>query len=1031
MVAPFPANILGVKVELLVNATWTDISTYVYQRNPIQITGIGRADEQSTIQAAQATLTLNNRDGRFSPINTSGAYYPYITRNTQLRISVNSESSTFVTYSGYRFWGEVSEWPPAFDSTGTDVYANITVSGIVRRLSQNTVTIGSPYYRYNMISLTGSSAPHAYWAMEDGSGSTAWVAALPGESNGTFSGGPPSFGAVSNFQGSDAICQLNASISTFTVPSGGTPTNNVTRYLLYVPTGGDSASGTSDWCISETDSSGTVAKLEVYLNFNGTLTIDGRNSGGTILFTGTTTGNYQGVAILVSAELTPSGSNIAWALRVIKPGASSITESVTGTYSTSSTIAAVSKVLINRAGVLYSTAVGHLYVDYQVPSLTSAQYPLNGYIGEYAMDRFTRLCSELGIASETIGTNTSTATMGPQVDDTIMNVLQLIENTDCGLLYESRDQFGLGYRSLASMQSQSAALVVSFTSATLAGSMTPTYDDQMARNNVSVSNYDGFTVNAILTVGVMSVQAPPNGIGPGYNYSRNVSTSLDSQISGIANWLLLQGTVSQERYPTVQFDLSRSQVASFFSSIPSMRIGDYLQITNPPSFLVNTTIQQLVFGWSETINALTWTITFNTVPEIPYSSGYSPGTVVSNQVIGSPVSGNTSASTSNIEGLIQNAILQSEMLGQAIVSLSPDSQLVTISSTAPATPNNGDIWINSTTGLISQWESGAWQPTTFNATDVIQAGTIISSLIQAGTIVASNIAANTITGSNIAANTISAGELVSGIVVAGIVNATTITGAQFIATGTSESYMAYSGTPTTGNLLVSISGVSGTDAYSNSFPQGLQVVGSLVLGTTSGSSPSASPIGTTIWSDAVGVPAFTSPNGTIGRMVASTGQNAAGSSNATSSMNYLTPAYVIEANDTIQFTAYRISCGGHGTMGSTSVALKFQIFTFNTVMGLTQTGPDLATSNGFHWHCIAQIVFGSGGSSAAATLSGFFTWTTSVAGSSSKSYAFDLQSTSGLDCTSTTNIGFQAGWVATTGSPSIVCTNSIVERLGI
>jgi hypothetical protein len=817
MVTTFPAHILGIKVEILVNLTWTDVSTYVYQRDSIQISGVGRADEQGNISASQVTLTFNNQDGRFSPLNNLGAYYPYITRNTQIRISINAESANLTTYSGYRFWGEISEWPLSVDASQHDIFATITASGIWRRLSQYQVSIGSPYTRYHSIYLTGSSVPQGYWTMEDGSGSTAFVAALPGESNGVFTVATPSFGASSTFPGTDAICQLNGAVCTFTVPSGGTATNNVTRYLLAVPAGGDTASGTSNWNLSETDSAGTVAKLEVYLNYNGTLTIDGRNSGGTIVFTSTGTFNYQGSSIIVSVELTPSGGNIAWALRTVIVGTAAYKEQLTGTL-TSATIGAVSKVVISRAGALFSTAVGHLMVNYQVPSMLTEEYPLNGYIGEYAMDRFTRLCTEQGIGYETIGTNTTTAKMGPQVDDTITNILQSVESTDCGLLSESRDQFGLTYRSLVSMQSQTAALIASYTAATLAGSLTPIYDDQWARNNVSVSNYDGYTVQAILSVGIMSVQAPPNGLGPGYVYSRAVNAQLDSQISGIANWLLTVGTVSQERYPTVTFDLSRSEVVSLFSSVPSMRIGDYLQITTPPSFFVPTTIQQLVFGWTETINAFNWTITFNTVPEIPYSAGYSPGTVVSNQVTGSPVSGNTSAGASVIEGLIQNAILNSGMLGQAITSLSPDSQLVTISTTGPTSPNNGDIWINSTTGLISQWESGAWVPTTFNATDVIQVGTITSALIQANTIVASNIAANTITAAN----------LISGIVVATIVDGTVITGAQLVANDTTGDVLVYAGPPSVGNMIGSWSANAGNDAAiagggGNNYPQGLMV----------------------------------------------------------------------------------------------------------------------------------------------------------------------------------------------------------------
>ena len=173
--ATFPGtgNSLGVKVELLsiVSAgVWTDISQYVLWRNNVQITGVGRADWTSTLQAAQLTLSLRN-DGRFTPKLAAGAYFPNITRNTQIRVSVNATSVTSVAYSGFRFWGEVSEWPPQWDASGREVHCDITASGIWRRMSQLATTLGSAFTRYNSITLTGTSQPRAYWPMEDGTGS--------------------------------------------------------------------------------------------------------------------------------------------------------------------------------------------------------------------------------------------------------------------------------------------------------------------------------------------------------------------------------------------------------------------------------------------------------------------------------------------------------------------------------------------------------------------------------------------------------------------------------------------------------------------------------------------------------------------------------------------------------------------------------------------------------------------------------------------------------------------------------------------
>jgi hypothetical protein len=59
----------------------------------------------------------------------------------------------------------------------------------------------------------------------------------------------------------------------------------------------------------------------VYLNASGTLLVQLRNSGGTVVASGTTTTNVKGVPVLASCELTPSGGNVAFAFRIITPGA--------------------------------------------------------------------------------------------------------------------------------------------------------------------------------------------------------------------------------------------------------------------------------------------------------------------------------------------------------------------------------------------------------------------------------------------------------------------------------------------------------------------------------------------------------------------------------------------------------------------------------------------------------------------------------------------------------------------------------------
>ena len=942
--ATFPgagSNSLGVKVELLLNSVWTDITSFVLLRNPVQIGGMGRTDWTSTLQAATLTLTLKN-DGRFTPKLSAGAYYPNITRNTQIRVSVNATSVTAVAYSGYRFWGEVAEWPTRWSVSGRAVWVDITANGIWRRMSQLATTLGSAYTRYNSITLTGTSAPRCYWPMEDGTGSGQLVAydSTAGTANAvqSFTAGQAglSLAACTDFKGSDGIPQLNAAKITATVPAGGTSTNNVTRFLLSVPAAGDSAQGTTNWNVAEINSAGTIAKFEVYLNATGTLLMQLRNSGGSVVASGTTTTNVKGMPVLASCELTPSGGNVAFAFRIIQQGAAGITESMTGTVTTAS-VGVVTTVVFGRANVLMDTAVGQLSVTYgAVPSMVSAAAALGGYAGEKAMDRFTRICGEMGIAAETIGTASSTAAMGPQVDDTLTNVLQSVEDVDMGLLFESRGQFGLGYRSLTSMANQAAAATVSYTAATLDPSLAPVYDDSLTRNNVTVSNWTGYTQQAILTVGAMSVLNPPSGIGNGYAYQRAVNAAADGQIAGIATWLLNVGSVDEVRIPVVTLKMVRSQLASLFAAIPGIRPGDYLQVTNPPSFLTASTIKQLAVGYTETIRGTPreWTFSFNTVPETPYETGFSPGTVQTAQLPGSGAVTSTAPGAGGLGGIIANGSITPSMLNEGITVKTLGGARITIAAGAPANPDTDDIWISSTTGLISSWNGAAWAPFKFDA----------SATIQAGTIVAANIAASTLTASLIAA----------GQVYAGFVDATIIKALQYVASGSSGQFLAYTSTPALGNLDVSISPVSGTDSLGNPYAAGIEIQSGGLTLDNQGSAPPAVTGASTFYSSVAGRPRYLSSAGAdsvIERAEINVSQFAIG--NSTTATNISAPlAY--KAGEASQSSEYEIEATGAGTpasTGQTARDLGFRIY-----MDGSNIGPVLTVGASF-WTLSQSYVY--------------------------------------------------------------------------
>jgi hypothetical protein len=82
----FPEDPLGLRVEIKAGQ-WTDITGDVYTRDAITHTR-GIRSGSTTAEPASVPLTINNRDGRYSPRNPMSPYYGLIGRNTPVRLSL-------------------------------------------------------------------------------------------------------------------------------------------------------------------------------------------------------------------------------------------------------------------------------------------------------------------------------------------------------------------------------------------------------------------------------------------------------------------------------------------------------------------------------------------------------------------------------------------------------------------------------------------------------------------------------------------------------------------------------------------------------------------------------------------------------------------------------------------------------------------------------------------------------------------------------------------------------------------------------
>ncbi|MFD7994554.1 carbohydrate binding domain-containing protein [Streptomyces mexicanus] len=87
----FPTDPLGLRGELLVGDTWTDITGDLYTRDAITHKR-GRPYRSNAADPSALSATIRNVDGKYTPRNPEGPYYGKIGRNTPFRITLPGDT---------------------------------------------------------------------------------------------------------------------------------------------------------------------------------------------------------------------------------------------------------------------------------------------------------------------------------------------------------------------------------------------------------------------------------------------------------------------------------------------------------------------------------------------------------------------------------------------------------------------------------------------------------------------------------------------------------------------------------------------------------------------------------------------------------------------------------------------------------------------------------------------------------------------------------------------------------------------------
>lgn len=617
-----------VTVELLINGAWIDITPYVMVRdNQGQITLTkGIRDEGGQTEQASASMPLKNQDGRFTLRNPNGIWYGMIGRNQPARISVPDGLGG----KSYRVHGEVPKWSPSWDPTGTDVWTDISLNGLLQRLSQGPAPEHSVIY--NAVAAPLATSVVAYWPGEDPSDATTIATAMTSGSPMTISG-TPALASYSGFGASDPLPDLTTSYLSGGVAAYSDPTATQVRFLCFIPKSGLS-DGKVLCSIDQVDySPGSAQFWELFYTTAGnTLWLRMCAADGTFLGIELQhTLDVRGRQMYVSVELQESGTGILRALRItdVNSGQTVSVNDVAGVTQLSRVtrvqVGPATRSVVGPTGTQFlpGVSIGHVTVQNAITPVDELGRRLNP-IGESAARRIQRLCGEQGIPFEWVGDLDDTTPMGPQGKANPLSLMRDAVLADGGLLYESTSVLGLGYRTRASLYNQDPALVLNYTGYNLSQVPTPVEDDQRIQNQITVS-VNGVTATYEETSGTLSTAPPPAGVGVyGPNsdspLALNLSTTDQPTLLDQAAWRVHLGTVDEARYPQISVNLAHPSITpEMRRAVLAVRIGDRMQVINPPPFLGTDAIDQLVLGAEEQITHFEHRLTFTCAPASPYN----------------------------------------------------------------------------------------------------------------------------------------------------------------------------------------------------------------------------------------------------------------------------------------------------------------------------------------------------------------------------------------------------------------------------
>lgn len=579
----------------------------------LRVCDLATPTNASTVTDTDTTFTAAGTVGVRAILNTSNS------NTTPVVVEVDN-----FRVDDVRFSGEVPAWPQRWDTTGSDVWAPIDAAGIVRRLGQ-TAVLRSALYRYITTLTDANEIPLGYWPLEDAAGSTRAAPAV-GDKYGVVVGTQITFAAGDGPAGSGQVPSV-----------AGTNGSPATSCIIGYPAGTALGVGRGWYVACWFRASGTTAsfspiEIVAYGDLpiwrvvvsNAAVTLTVYDATGASVMTDSLSGDFLDDAwhLVTVAAVQSSASTVQADLCID----ATLDQANASTY-TLGNIARWRTPGNATPSNINSAYVGHILVSDGPNSLDfqgRLMYAASGFTGEAAGARIARLCAEEGIAFVSAGDLADTHTCGPQRIATLLDLVQDAADVDGGILYEPRQVFGLGYRTLRSQYNQTATLELDYESGHLFGELEPADDDQLTRNAVTVSRYSGSSTRRVMESGPLAAVDPADGGVGVYETSLTLNAETDGQLDNLAGWRLGLGTWDEVRYPTVEVALhghAYAASASLTTAATLVDLGALISVENLPAWMPPGVAELLVQGSVETVDQFERWIRWNCVPAGPYQVG--------------------------------------------------------------------------------------------------------------------------------------------------------------------------------------------------------------------------------------------------------------------------------------------------------------------------------------------------------------------------------------------------------------------------